>query len=138
MRRTIAGLLTLVVAAFAATFAATCAPPTSPLELAGTYTLMTVNESPLPFAFPPDGATSVEALDDQYILTPSGTFTEAGHKRFTLGSAVSISVPIDAGTFTRRGDTVTLESPIFGTRTGTIRHGSLTLVLGTFALVYMK
>jgi len=134
MRRTVLAALAVV----AATFAWTCTPPTSPLEIAGTYTLVTVNGLPLPFVFPQQGAMTVEALDDQYILTPSGTFTEVGHKRFTVGSTVTITVPVDAGTFTRRGDSVTLDSPIFGRRTGTISGGTLTLDQEVFALAYDK
>jgi hypothetical protein len=115
-----------------------CSQSTSPLELAGTYSLTSVNGSPLPFLLPSTGATQVELLSDSYSLTPGGTYSEAGYKRFTTGGGVSFSYPVDAGHFTRLGDEIKLQSMLFSARVGTIRNGALTVIDQNLTLVYKK
>jgi len=134
MRRT----TLLIVSLVAAVFTLACAPPTSPLGVVGTYALQSVNGMPLPYLLQDAGATKVHVLDDLIILTSSSSFSEMGHKTLTTGSMVSLQVPIDAGTFERRGNTITLESLLFGRWTGSIRGSTLTMVQQGFTLVYQK
>jgi hypothetical protein len=119
-------------------FALACSESTSTLELTGTYSLTSVNGSPLPFLLPSTGATQVELLSDSYTLTPSGTYSEAGYKRFTTSGAVSLTYPVDAGYFTRLGDEITLQSLLYPVRVGTIRNGALTVVDQNLTLIYKK
>lgn len=133
MRRTITACLML-----AASQVFACSPPTSPLDLAGVYTLRTVNDRPLPYVLPQVGATVEEVLEDTFTLNPSGTYAEQGRKRLTTAGVVTIAFPIDAGTFTRRGDAVSLQSVIFPSTAGSIRGGVFTLVIGDLTLVYRK
>ena len=85
MRRTVVALL-------AALSAIGCSAATSPMELAGSFSLKTVNGTPLPYLFALVGSTTVEALEDSYTLNPSGTFREAGLKRFTTNGLVTLTV----------------------------------------------
>lgn len=126
------------VALVAAAFTLGCSPATSPLDVVGTYSLKSVSGSPLPFQLPETGPTRVHVLDDMIILTPSGTYSEVGHKLFTTGSAVTVATPVDAGNFRRRGDVITMESLLIGIWSGTIRGSTLTLEQQGFTLVYEK
>jgi hypothetical protein len=130
--------LTAKLAVVAAAFTLGCSPTTSPLDIVGTYSLKSVSGSPLPYQLPGAGPTRVHVLDDMIILTPSGTYSEVGHKLFTTGSSVSVATPVDAGNFRRRGDSVTMESLLIGTWTGTIKGSTLTLEQQGLTLVYEK
>ena len=134
MRRTSA----VIAALAAAVFALGCTAPTSPMDLAGRYSLVSANGHALPYLLPAAGSTSVELLEDSFVLTINGTYSETGYKRFTTGGFVVISFPVDAGNFTRRGDDVRLESAIVGLRPATISNGTLTVVDHGVTLVYAK
>jgi hypothetical protein len=126
----------LALAAAAAAFG--CSPPTSPLELAGVYTLQTANGAGLPYALPVADAMLVEVLSDAFTLHPSGTYGEIGEKRYTSAGFAGVAFVTDAGTFTRRGDAIVFESLLLGRRPATIRNGVLTLVDHDVTLVYQK
>jgi hypothetical protein len=126
------------IVAAGVTLALACTASTSPLELAGTYSLFTVNGSPLPYALAGTGGTKVELLGDSFTLNPSGTYSEAGYKRFTTGGVVTFTYPIDAGNFTRRDDDITLASLLFPSRSGTISNGVFTVADGSLTLVYRR
>lgn len=126
------------VALVAAVFTLGCSPATSPLDVIGTYSLKSISGSPLPYQLPQDGPTAVHVLDDMIILTPSGTYSEVGHKLFINGSMVSVATPVDAGNFRRRGDAITMESLLIGVWTGTIKGSTLTLEQQGLTLVYEK
>ena len=126
------------VALVVAAFMLGCSPTTSPLDVIGTYVLKSVSGSPLPYQLPGVGPTRVHVLDDMIILTPSGTYSEVGHKLFTTGSTVSLASPVDAGSFRRRGDAITMESLLIGIWSGTVSGNTLTLEQQGLTLVYEK
>jgi hypothetical protein len=126
------------IALVAAAFTLGCSPTTSPLDVIGTYMLKSVSGSPLPYQLPGTGPTRVHVLDDMIILTPSGTYSEVGHKIFSTGSTVTVAAPVDAGNFTRRGDVITMESLLIGIWSGTINGNTLTLEQQGLTLVYEK
>ncbi len=134
MRRTTALSATLL--AVALTLA--CGEPTSPLDLVGTYTLQSVNGMSLPFTLQEYGATKVEVLDDMLFLASSSSYSTVGHKQTTTNGFVILSAPVDAGTFTRRGNVIALESLLVGHWVGTIQRRSLTLLQQGFTLVYTR
>lgn len=134
MRRTTALRATLLAAAF--TLA--CGEPTSPLDLVGTYTLQSINSMPLPFTLQQTGATRVEVLDDVLFLTSTRNYSSVGHKRYTSYGMVSLAAPVDAGTFSRRGDVIAMQSLLVGRREGTIQARSITLVQQGYTLVYTR
>lgn len=134
MRRTTALRATLLATAL--TLA--CSEPTSPLGLVGTYTLQSINSLPLPFTLQQTGATKVEVLDDVLFLSSSSSYSEVGHKRFTSNGIVTLAAPVDAGTFSRRGDVIAMESLLIGHWEGTIQQRTLTLVQQGYTLVYKR
>jgi hypothetical protein len=126
------------IALVAAAFTLGCSPATSPLDVIGTYTLKSVSGSPLPYQLPEVGPIKVHVLDDMIILTPSGTYSEVGHKLFTNGTMASVATPVDAGNFRRRGDAITMESLLIGVWSGTIKGSTLTLEQQGLTLIYEK
>ncbi|MDP1890525.1 MAG: hypothetical protein Q8K55_06485 [Gemmatimonadaceae bacterium] len=134
MRRTTALRATLLVAAV--TMA--CSEPTSPLDLVGTYTLQSVNSMPLPFTLQETLAWKVELLDDVLFLASSSNYSSVGHKRYTSYGVVSLAAPVDAGTFSRRGDVIAMQSLLVGRWDGTIQGRTLTLVQQGYTLVYSR
>ena len=134
MRRTTALRAALLVAAF--TLA--CGEPTSPLGLVGTYTLQSVNAMPLPFVLAHVGSTKVEVLDDLLMLASSSNYSSVGHKRYTTDGLVTEVAPVDAGTFTRRGAALMMQSLLVGRWEGTVDGNTLTLVQSGYTLVYRR
>ena len=134
MRRTTALRATLLAAAV--TLA--CGEPTSPLDLVGTYSLQSVNAMPLPFVLAHVGSTKVEVLDDLLMLASSSNYSSVGHKRYTTNGVVTEVAPVDAGTFTRRGAALMMQSLLVGRWEGTVDGNTLTLVQSGYTLVYKR
>lgn len=134
MRRTTALSATLLATAL--TLA--CGEPTSPLGLVGTYSLQSVNSMPLPFTLQQTSATKVEVLDDMLFLSSSSSYSKVGHKQFTTNGFVSLAAPVDAGTFSRRGNVIAMESLLAGHWEGTIQGRTLTLVQQGYTLIYTR
>src|SRR4051794_14186705 len=83
---------------------------TSPTNVAGTWTLQTINGSSLPFVVSQSGADKSEILGDVITISGAGTFTESTTIRTTLsGTTTTQSIP-DTGTYTVKGSTLTLRS----------------------------
>jgi hypothetical protein len=120
------------------TLALACAPSTSPLDLAGIYSLATVNGQPLPYLLSVTGTTRVELLEDTFRLNPGGTYSETGYRRTSSSTGVTFAFPVDAGNFRRSGDQLMLESLIFPARKARIANGELTIVDQQLTLVYRK
>jgi hypothetical protein len=101
---------------------------TSPANesIVGTYKLMTINGSPVPFIVVDNATAKLEFLDDQVTLTESGTFTQIGHSRTTEGGKVTTATITLAGTYTRTGTSIVLRSGVDGTSDyGTVDGKSL-------------
>jgi hypothetical protein len=130
--------ITCCIAMAAVALTLGCGEPTSPLDVFGSYSLQSVNGMPLPFALPQAGGTQVHLLDDVLFLSTSSTYSEAGHKLYTTGGVTSLAAPVDAGTFTRRGTAITMQSLLFGAWDGTVDHGTLTMVQAGYTLVYKQ
>jgi hypothetical protein len=126
---------------FALTALAACSGDSSTdpnASVAGTYTLRTVNGSPLPYIILQSGANKYEITDDAISLTDGGTWTEIGHDRTTTNGQVTTSSITDAGTYTRNGTAITLNSPTNGPISGSVSGGTLTLTDLGVAAVYAK
>src|SRR5512146_3171833 len=72
-------------------------------SLAGTWTLQSVNGSPLPFTVTQTGTDKVELLSDVVTASANGTYTEAVQFRTTLNGQSTTDTESDAGTFTLNG-----------------------------------
>ena len=79
-------------------------------SIAGTYTLRSVNGSPLPFTVFTSGTQKIEITDDMVVISESGTYSESGHTRTTNGTQVTTQTVAEAGTYTRNGTAITFRS----------------------------
>ena len=132
MRRIVALLTLTVLAACGGDSTAASA------SVVGTWNLSTVNGAPLPFVTQAANP-KVEILSDQYVISTNGTFTETTNVRFTQGTSVTSSTGSDAGTYTVNGSSVSLRINGDVTAvTGSFSGNTLTLVDGTFTLLYTR
>lgn len=107
-------------------------------SVAGTYTLRTVNGSPMPYTVQQSGPFKYEITDDAYTLSDGGAWTEVWRDRTTSNGVVTTSENTDAGTYTRNGTAITLTSPNSGAVSGSVNGGTLSLSAEGFALVFVK
>jgi hypothetical protein len=110
----------------------------TPGTVTGSYSLRTVNGSPLPFTVIQIGADKIEITGDVIILNEGGTFTETTSQRTTENGVVTTSTIDDAGTYTLTGTAITLTSPESGSISGAVSGGTMTLTLEGLAAVYSK
>ena len=130
----------LVAALFLATFVACGGDSVTDVNasIAGTYTLRTVNGSPLPYVFPNTGTDKVEIIDDAVTVTDAGTYTEVGHARLTSGTSVTTQVVTDNGTYTRTGTAVSFRSVDGTVSSGSVSGSSITIADVGLSLLYQK
>lgn len=105
--------------------------------IAGTWSLQTINGTPLPFTVSQTANDKIEVVSDVVTATSTGTYTEVIQYRETLnGQATVTSVP-DAGTFTINGSAITLSSSQSGTITGTLSNNNDTFTAAESGFVYV-
>lgn len=108
-------------------------------NIAGAYSLRTVNGANLPFVLEQVGADKVELTADVFTFTDTGTFTQITTLRSTENGQVTTGTIPDAGSYTRSGTAITVAflsgSP---TVTGTIGGGTFTIAAGGYSGVYRK
>ena len=125
--------------AFAALAACGGDSSTSPASVTGSYTLRTVNGTPLPYTLIQLGNFKYEITSDVITLNDGGTFTESGADRTTEeDGTVTTSTITDAGTYTLAGTAITLNSPDSGSINGSVSDGTLTLTGEGVVAVYSK
>ncbi len=122
-------------------FAVACGgDSTSPTQasVAGTWNLKTVNGSGLPFTLQAANP-KIEYLNEQLIVSASGTFTQTANYRVTDNGVVSTQPIVDSGSYTLSGTAVTFRFNSDGsTGTGTVSSSNLTVAAGGYSLVYVK
>jgi hypothetical protein len=105
--------------------------------LEGSYSLKTVNGQPLPVTLQGDGFT-IKLTSDVMTFAANGTWTEAFVFQRTVGTTTTDETESDAGSWTRIGNTISLQSPEIGAFQGTLLNGSLTFNDPGFVQVYSK
>lgn len=124
--------LAVLALTFCTTAAAACgervdAPtgPSSPASFAGTYALQTVNGAPLPYTLLDLGLFRLVIISDVLTFRNDGVVTETNTSdTFQQGIGTSRRTQTGVGSFTVRGNTVTVTWPVSGIYTYT-RNGSL-------------
>ena len=124
---------------------------TGPQTVTGSYTLRTVNGANPPGVVYQDTQQKLEVIDGSLNLAANNTWTGTLGGRFTDLTTNPSTVtnlpglPLDGGTYTLSGNTLTLQDPTEGlTFTGTVSNGTLTMNVdligfGTLTtLVYSK
>lgn len=112
---------------------------TSPsATVSGSYSLRTVNGSPVPYTVIQIGADKYEIVSDVVTLNEGGTWSETGTDRTTQNGQVTNGTITDNGTYTLNGTAITLVSTQSGTVNGAVGAGTLTVTAEGVVLVYQK
>jgi ABC-type Fe3+-hydroxamate transport system substrate-binding protein len=133
--------LLVMTFAFATVLLAGCGSDgsTAPTQasLAGTWSLSTINGSPLPFVLQASGP-KIEIMSDEFTVAANGTFTESTVARVTDGTTVStITIP-DNGTYTLNGTAAVFTFSDGSSGTGTVSGNTFTVASGGYSQVYTK
>ena len=135
MRRLVS--LALIFAALACGGDDTTVPTQA--SVAGTWSLQTVNGSPLPFTIATTPA-KLEILSYVVNVSANGTWTSSQQVRTTFGSSVTTNTNTDGGTYTLSGNNVAITSNTAGStvQAGVIAGNTLTLTQSGFIFVFTK
>ena len=136
MRRLVSLALVLAVAGCGSDSSTT---PTNS-SVAGTWTLQSVNGSPLPFTLSASPA-KIELLSDVVVATSNGTWTSTQQTRTTIGTGTpTTSTATDGGTYTLSGNNVSILSSSAGStaQAGTINGNTLTLSQSGLTFIFQK
>lgn len=104
----------------------------------GTWNLVTINGSPLPFTAVNQGLYKLEILSDVLIASADGTFTGTSTFRETDNGAVTTTVQPNSGTWTQTNNSVTINLSDGTTNTVTISGDVITLSEIGFVSVYHR
>ena len=105
----------------------------------GTYTLRTVNGSPLPYTMPGGGAVKTEILSDAITLFQGGTFSRARDSRITENGQTTSRYETETGSYSLFGTSITLNSIATGKATlATINANTMTIVEPGVTSVFSK
>jgi hypothetical protein len=129
MRRILAAATLFVLSAgcYADTFSYPGTPATGGTDtgVAGTYTLQTVNGSPVPYTYYQSGADSYVVLSDTVVIAAGGAWTESWHERRTVGGTVTTPAFTDRGTYAVNGSDIVFTFQAGGTSSGSFNSGTL-------------
>jgi hypothetical protein len=106
----------------------------------GTWNLVTVNGSALPFTVDLNQTYRLELLGDVFVASENGTYTESTTLRETENGTATTTTEQSNGTWTQTNNTVTVtESGGTETSTATISGNTITLTQGQgFVSVYNR
>lgn len=105
---------------------------------AGTWNLVTVNGSPLPYTAVNQGLYKLEILSDVLIASADGTFTGTSTFRETDNGVVMTTAQPNSGTWTQTNNSVTINSSDGTSSTVTISGDVITLSDIGFVSVYHR
>ena len=105
----------------------------------GTYTLRTVNGSPLPYTLPGGGAIKTEIVSDTITLFQGGTFARVRDSRITENGQTTHVSEMDTGSYALFGTSVTLNSTATGKPiVAIINANTMTIVEAGVTSVFSK
>ena len=109
MRRALTGFVVACAMAFASACNVFTESPPGSSSSTGTYTLQSVNSSPLPFTTTQSGTSKTELVDDEIRMFQGGTFARTFHTRTTTNGQVTNTANTRTGTWAiGMGATITL------------------------------
>ncbi len=115
--------------------------PIGPANVAGTYTLQTVNGSPLPFTTSEDATYKAEILSSAITLNGNNTFSWAFTGRSTDNGTPTTNSETFTGTYTINGSSIRMTDSE-GYTDATVGNGTITMVIegpaGTFTLLFRR
>ena len=106
----------------------------------GTWKLQTVNGSALPYtvAFVASPPYRLEIVDDTFVASANGTYTESFTTRETDGSTVTTQTDSDNGTWTQNDNVVTITASDGTVSSATISGDIITASESGFAFVFRR
>lgn len=108
-------------------------------SVVGTWSLQTINGTPLPFVIQQTGANTEQITSDVYRLVAGGVFTQMTGKRFTINGVVTTQSVPDAGIYVVNGNAVTVQYNSDGSRATAVWSGdTMTIAGGGFVSVYTR
>ena len=116
---------------------------TAPTSIAGTYTLQTVNNAPLPFTTSEDATYKAEILSWVVTLNDNNSFSHVLKGRSTDNGVTTENTVTGAGTYTLSGATIDMfDSSDNSHLQATVSGSTMTVVvdgpLGTFTLRFTR
>ena len=108
-------------------------------DISGTYTLQTINGSPLPFTLGEFEGFKLEIMSDVFLFNTNGTFRDISVVRETDNGVQTISTDTIIGTFTQVNNTIVLTAEEGESLTATLSgNNTMTAVGQGFTFVYRK
>jgi len=124
---------------FAACGGSDATAPSASVSIVGSWTLQSVNGSPLPYVMDRNGADKSEMTADILTFLTSGQFTDIAQVRVTSGGQVSTLAVQQAGTYAANKGNVTLTfAGDASTAQGSQSGSTFTLGLNGLSLAYKK
>jgi hypothetical protein len=106
-------------------------------DIAGSYSLRSINGQALPFLLGVNGSDTLSLVDDTYTLTGDARFTEIFHTRRVQSGTTVLVAGSDSGSFTRSGQSLKMVG-LNGVFTATIKSDTLQLDGENTTFVYRK
>jgi hypothetical protein len=138
MRRLVALLVVFAALVTTAACGSDGSTNAGPASVAGTYTLRTVNGSPLPYTLFEVGGDKYEITADAVTIKEGGAWTESGTIRSTESGTVTTSTVTNVGTYTRAGTVINFVSAQTGPFSGSVESGTLSLTQEGLVAVYTR
>lgn len=105
----------------------------------GTYTLVTVNGSPLPFVVVQVLNDKIEVTKGSVTLNADGTYSDRVTLRATEGGSTTTEEEASTGTYAMNGTSVSfIETSSGETYSGSLSGDDLTVIVEGFTAVYNK
>lgn len=101
-----------------------------PAQVAGTYTLQTVNGQPLPYTLGEDATSKTEILSQTFTLNVDATYSWVTTDRLTDNGQVTTDTDTSTGTYTVRGSTITIRDVEGGSLDVMLTGDTLTMIIG--------
>lgn len=98
----------LCVAVFLAACGGDATGPDSGFSFVGTYTLVTVNGSGLPYVALQSGQSSISIVDDRVTIADGGSWAEQGTLRVVTNGQAATQIYSTSGNWVRSGNSLSL------------------------------
>jgi hypothetical protein len=113
--------------------------PTQPAAITGTYTLQTINGSPLPYVTFQDASNNKdEIVGETFTLAEGGQWSHTYRERLTISGSASTTDGQTSGTFNGSASALSFTSTVNERFTGQVNGNTLTLQRVARTLVYTR
>jgi hypothetical protein len=128
----------LAILAFASLAGCSKDSSTGPVSIVGTYSLQSVNGTPLPFIAQASDP-KIEILSDLITINAGTAFGRNALVRTTYGTSASTTTSTDAGTYVVNGTAISFTfNSTNSTSTGTINNGVLVVAESGYSYAYTR